>query len=367
MPASTAALRPARALLDALAWPHGLDRYVELIAPRYSSAEVRARVTAVRRQTPDTVTLTLAPNHRWGGFEAGQHVRLSVEVDGVRRTRCYSLANSSRTAGDTIELTARVHEQGVVSTYLRHRVRPGHVVTLSPAQGSFTLPAPRPAELVLVSGGSGITPLLSMLRTLCDEGHVGPVTLLHYSLDVRHALYRAELQALAQAHPNLRVVHAFTEREAGGDLHGLFCDDHLEAAAPRWRDAEVYACGPPMLLDAVHAALEIAGRAEHLHIEAFEPPTARAPLPAGAAPRGSTVFLRSGVQARNLGATLLEQAEAAGLAPDSGCRMGICHTCTSRKVAGTTRDVRTGEVDRTPDRDIQLCINVALDDVEVST
>ena len=98
MPTITAPRRPrlpGRPLLDLLAWPHGIDRYLELLDPRWTAREVRARVTSVRSQTPDTVTVTLRPNDAWTGFEAGQFIRLTLEVDGVRRTRCYSPANSA--------------------------------------------------------------------------------------------------------------------------------------------------------------------------------------------------------------------------------------------------------------------------------
>lgn len=366
MPTITAPRRPrlpGRPLLDLLAWPHGIDRYLELIDPRWTSREVRARVTSVRSQTPDTVTVTLRPNDAWTGFEAGQFVRLTVEVDGVRRTRCYSPANSAAGRDGLIELTARVHDHGTVSPRLRD-LRPGTVVTLSPAEGTFTLPAERPAELVLVSGGSGITPVLSMLRTLADEGHRGSVTLLHYSLDARHVLYRHELAALDRAHPGVCIVHAYTDQDRGADLHGCFEPGHLRAAAPRYAEAEIYVCGPNPLLDGVRDLLRAEGLSDRLHVEQFAPPLA-APVDDPDAVSGDLVFVRSARRAANTGATLLDQAEAAGLTPDSGCRMGICHTCTTRKVSGATRDLRTGEVHTAPDCDIQLCVNVPVGDVEL--
>ena len=117
-------------LLEALAAPHGVDRYLELIRPSWSLREARAEVIEVRRQTADSVTLTLRPNENWKGFSTGQFVRLTVEIDGVRHTRCYSPACSEH-APDRIEITVKAHPEGQVSGFLNRAARPGMVVGLS--------------------------------------------------------------------------------------------------------------------------------------------------------------------------------------------------------------------------------------------
>ena len=175
-------------LAGALTTPHGVDRYVELVRPSFSLSEARAEVVAVRRPTQRAVTLTLRPNANWQGFRAGQFVRLSIEIDGVRHTRTYSPASSAH-AGDLIELTAHAQPDGCVSPFLRASAKPGMVVGLSQADGDFVLPDERPRALLLISGGSGITPVMSMLRTLCDEGHDGPIAFLHYARDERDVAY----------------------------------------------------------------------------------------------------------------------------------------------------------------------------------
>jgi hypothetical protein len=92
-------------LLEALTAPHGLDRFLELVDPTWSVCEVRARITEVRRSAPGSVTLRLAPNRNWLGFRAGQHVAFTVDVDGVRRTRCYSPACSADCGDGELEFT----------------------------------------------------------------------------------------------------------------------------------------------------------------------------------------------------------------------------------------------------------------------
>src|SRR5664280_1745909 len=132
-------------LLEALAYPHGVDRYVELVRPLLLARDVRAEVTAVRYQTAKSVTLTLRPNENWRGFRAGQFVGVSVEVDGVRLRRPYSPAGSQQAPDGALELTVSTHPEGRVSRHLRDHARTGMIVGLTQAQGDFVLPEERPS------------------------------------------------------------------------------------------------------------------------------------------------------------------------------------------------------------------------------
>ena len=358
-------------VVDAVVAPHGVDRYVELALPTWSSTEVRARVVTVERTTPSTVTLTMRPNANWTGFRAGQHTQVSVEIDGVRHTRCYSLAGSEHRRDGLIELTVKAHPGGTVSRHLVDRAEPGMVLGLTPAQGDFVLPDVRPARLLLMSGGSGITPVMSMLRTLCDERHDGPITFVHYALTAGDHVYRAELDALAAEHPNVRLVRIYTDEPGTGDLDGFFSAAQLDAIEPSWRDADVYVCGPAPLMEGVREHYALAGRAERYHDEAFTLATVVAESTAGSgalAPRGQrgrVTFATSGTTVVDDGRPLLLQAEAAGLTPESGCRMGICHTCTRHLTCGTVRDVATGELIDAPGTEIRICVSAPVGDVAI--
>src|SRR5437588_6446232 len=182
-------------LVDLLVGPHGIDRYLELVRPTLTVCDARAEVIAVRRQTLRSVTLTLRPNAAWRGFRAGQFVRVGVEIDGVRRTRTYSPASSE--GSSELELTITAHPDGVVSRHLREHIRPGSVLHLGDAGGEFTLPRQTPERLILISGGSGVTPVMSMLRTLRDEGYDGEIDFIHFARTAGDWLYRAEVEALA--------------------------------------------------------------------------------------------------------------------------------------------------------------------------
>lgn len=336
-------------LVDLLTGPHGVDRYTELVAPTWTQGDARAKVIAVRRQTPRSVTLTLEPNRAFAGFRAGQHINLTVEINGRRRTRPYSPASAE--GAPYIELTIGRHDCGLVSTYLYDHARPGMVVGLDSVGGDFVLPAARPRRVLLVSGGSGITPVMSMLRTLRAEGFTGEVAFIHYARSAEEACYRDELAGT----PNCRVLHGYTRSTAGSDLDGRFGPDHL-AAAMSEPDA-VYVCGPPQL---VHAVRE---HCANVNSESFVPPTFTVPAKASG---GTVAFADSRVEVADDGRPLLEQAEAAGLTPESGCRMGICHSCTRRKTRGVVKNLITGTVSTPDEEDVQICVSVPVGDVDLA-
>lgn len=361
-PVSRRVARRGVSLLDAVAAPHGIDRFVELVAPTWSTTEVRGRVVDVDRRAEGSVVLTIEANRGWTGFRAGQHTQLSVEIDGVRQTRSYSMASAAG-PGRRFQLGIKAHPQGLVSRHLVANARPGLVVGLTPPAGDFHLPDVRPDRLLLISGGSGITPVLSMLRTLAAEGHDRPVTFVHYARSPRAMIAADEVRALAAAHPGVRLVTGFDDEPAAGDLVGLFTPEHLEAADPRWREAEAFVCGPPPLMDAVRAEYERAGVAHRFHQEAFTLPQLIAE--AGTV-CGTVRFADSDVTADNDGRPLLVQAEAAGLRPAAGCRMGVCHTCTRTLRRGTVRNAVTGVVTSDPDVEVQVCVNVPVGDVDIA-
>ncbi|MEB3032130.1 flavin reductase family protein [[Mycobacterium] nativiensis] len=293
--------------------------------------------------------MTLQPNAAFPGFRAGQHLGVTVDINGRRHTRCYSPANAE--GQRLIELTVGLHDGGLVSTYLHRYAHPGMVVGLTGGSGDFVLPAVRPRRILMISGGSGITPVMSMLRTLQAEHYDGEITFAHYARTRSEACYHDELTAM----PDVRVLHGFTRSAQAGDLRGHFGADHLQTAMS---DPDVvYVCGPPGLVAAVREQ-----RPDAIS-EAFVAPVSTSPAdPSG----GRVTFRGSNVSVVDDGRPLLEQAEAAGLAPASGCRMGICKTCTCRKTVGTVQNLITGAISDANDERIQICVSVPVGDVELS-
>ncbi|MCM6778904.1 ferredoxin reductase [Nocardia sp. CDC159] len=360
-------------LVQTLTTPHPLDRYLELVRPTLTVRDLRAEITEVRRSTPGSVTLTLRPNRQWTGHRAGQYVQVGVLINGVKHTRCYSPIDPQG-RDRRLRLTVRAHEGGLVSQYLYRAAEPGMVVDLTPAAGSFALPAPRPEKILLISGGSGITPVLSMLQTLAAENYPGKLVFLHYAKAPERVPHRAELDAIAQRHINFRIALVYPSLELAEQLDGApwvdaaplaggyFDYDQLERIAPWFAQAETFVCGPAALMSAVRTVFEAEELENRLHTEEFTLTTA--PVDP-AEVTGATTFSASGVRADNTGASLLEQAEDAGLTPEYGCRMGICFSCTAVKRSGCTRDLRSGELHNDPDQPIQLCVSAAVGDVDI--
>lgn len=347
----------------ALASPHPVDRYLELVHPMWAVEEVRARVVDVRREVDGpapVTTLTLQPTSTWRGFRAGQFVQVGVEIDGARRTRCFSISSAETSPADTFTITVRAHADGLVSRHLATAAEPGLVLHLSQADGVFTLPEDLPDRLLMISGGSGITPLMSMLRTLVEGGYDGRITFLHYARDPESTIFREELERLGgRENVDMVVVHT----RSGGER---FTPAALAALVPDHREIASYACGPAGLVEAVREAYacpeEARDDSDTLQVEYFKTSTVAAD-PSDA--EGTVSFSRSDRTGDNTGATLLEQAEALGLTPEYGCRMGICFSCTSRKTAGVVRNVVTGATSALPDEDIQICVNQPVGDCAV--
>ncbi len=334
----------------ALATPHGVDRYLELVNPMWAANEVRARIVDITREVdvpghPPVATLTLQPTSTWRGHRAGQHVQLGVEVDGARRTtRVFTVSSPDSKAGDRFTITMRANPDGVVSRYLVERAEVGTMVHLSQAQGEFVLPDHVPDHIVFITGGSGITPAMSMLRSLQRRTHRGRITFLHYAQSPDHQIFAAELEEVRRSGYGVDVHLLHPEL---GDP--ALSPAYLERLVPGYRDVPTWACGPAPLIDAVHKAYD---GSDALRVEYFKPPTV-----SNGTAEGDVAFTRSGATATNSGATLLEQAEAAGLTPQFGCRMGICFSCTATKKEGTVRNVLTGETSSLPDEDIRICVS----------
>ena len=352
---------PGSGLLDLMAGPPGIDGYLEQINPMLVTGECRAEVLAVNHGTTDSVTLTLRPNRVWQGIRAGQFVQVSVEIDGVRHTRCYSPA-SPEGPGRRLEITVKRHPEGLVSNFLADNAHPGMVIGLSQADGDFHLPDSRPDSILLIGAGSGITPLMGILRTLCAEKYTGQITLIQYAPDPDRTIYREELDRLTAESPTFSLTRSYTRAPGVGEFDGHFSPAHLPRTDPDFTAAETFACGPPALLEAVRASWGANGLEQRLHVESFVPPSL---LPVGEPGEGTIRFAGSDVEVPNSGASVLEQAEQAGVQPQSGCRMGICHSCTCRKVSGTVKNLLTEEVSSGPDESIQLCVSAPLSDLVI--
>jgi ferredoxin-NADP reductase len=325
------------------------DDYLTLVNPLWSTRELRGRVHTIQVETADAVTVVVTPARGWGGHRPGQYVRVGVDIDGVRHWRTYSLTSPISRGDGRIAFTVKAIPGGVVSNHLVHELRPGDLLRLEPPQGEFVLPDPLPRKVLFLTGGSGITPVMGMLRShrLPDVVHI-------HGAPTRDAVvFGAELRTLASPSYFLHERH--------DDDHGMFTLDQLSTVCPDWRDRDVWVCGPGPLMDAAEVHWKDAGLAGRLHLERFRP---RLLTEAGTG--GDVRFARSDNTVRADGTTpLLDAGEAAGVLMPSGCRMGICHGCVVPLLAGRVRDLRTGDVHGEEGDLVQTCISAAAGPVEL--
>ncbi len=344
-------------LTDALAWPLSTSHYLGLLA----RGGERARVEDLVDETRETRTLVLRPARGWAGHRPGQYAAVGVVIDGRRHVRTYSISSAPERFEDEarITITVKAVEDGLVSQQLVREVRRGDALWLGPAQGKFVLPEATPARALFLTGGSGITPVMSMLRSLVAAGALPDVVHVHHAPRPEDVIFAAELADVAKGHSSYGLELVYTRESRGARL----TSERLDALCPDWRTRETWACGPQALLDAMESHWRQAGLSSRLHVERFHAPlTASRPGEGG----GRVRFERSGCEVDADGSTpLLRAAEDAGLQPKHGCRMGICHTCTTTLRAGCVRDLRNGSIIDQPGARLQICVCAAAGNVEL--
>jgi ferredoxin-NADP reductase len=335
--------------------PESWERLIAPVLPAWSWTQPLARVVRLEDETPGVRSLWLRPNRRFRGFRPGQHVLLELEIDGVRQARCFSLSSSPRADG-LLRLTIRRQTEGRVST-AAHALRPGQVVRLSQAQGHFA-PSQTDRDLLLLSAGSGVTPMRSLLGAMADAGTTRRVVLLHCGPSEAGLVFAGELRELAARWPALRLhLHC-------SDSRGRLDAGQIEAYVADWAQRETLACGPDGFMKMIETMFAAAGRREQLLCESFGRRAAAIdPLAAAhavIAEQSEQVFTALA------GQSLLEAAEAAGLTPRFGCRRGICRTCQCRKRSGSVRNLLTGQLSGAGEELIQLCISTPQSAVELA-
>ena len=332
-------------IASALTYPLRIDDILSLINPVFSGKQLRATVSAVEKVGPRTATIRFHPGPGWRWHKAGQWVRIGVEIDGVRHWRSYSLSSAP---GHDPSIT--VTDIGQVSGELVRRVKAGDILYLGQPQGDFVLPE-HPRPLLMITGGSGITPVMSMIRTLLGRRADADIVLIALSRTPQEALFAEELGALEASGRGLRVVPWYTADRGRLDLG---TPEALDALCPDWRARAAYVCGPEALMADVERLWASDGAGAHLTLERFA--VARVEGPPGEG--GLVTFLRSDKEVDVDGGTsLLEAGEEAGVVLPSGCRMGICRTCLTRLDAGRVRDLTTGAVHGEPGDLIRTCVS----------
>lgn len=324
--------------------------YLDLFAPLRSGADLRARVLTVTRETTDAVTVRLQPGRSWRPHVPGQYIRIGIDVDGVRTWRAYSL--TSGRDEKTLTFTTKVIPGGLLSNHISTALRPGTLISLDQATGDFVLPDPAPPQVLFITAGSGITPVMGMLR----QHRLRDAVLVHSAPTPEAVIFGPELRERAA-----RGEFRFVEWHTG--THGLLSHAAVVEAVPDWARRPTWLCGPTALLNDFTSRWEAVGLGAQLHTERFRPSIQ------ATGEGGRVSFVRSGVTIdAPAGRPLLDVGEEAGVLMPSGCRMGICFGCSSRLQSGATIDLRNGELTLAHDGDdvhVQTCISAPAGDCRI--
>jgi ferredoxin-NADP reductase len=376
MTAPTVTVRSARS------W---IERHAIAVSPRLGSlipdegGTISGEIESIDPLTSSAASITIKVGRGWTPHQPGQYTTLQIEVDGVRHHRCYSI--TSVPDRRRVQLSVQAIDGGVVSAHLVAAARPGDSVRLAPAAGDFVMPDQASGPHLFISGGSGITPVMGMVRSITappvDQpiADVEPadVALVHFAADRSRLLFADELSRLAEADNGVNVSVHYT-RDTPDSTSRRLSADLLDRECLDWATRPAFVCGPPSM---VAAALELwaeRGCSDLLHVERFVPAGRSSWAPDGqgaetgdqvVATRHAVTFTTSDLTVPTDGhATLLAIAEDAGLSPASGCRMGICHTCVRPLASGRGQDQRDGRVIEAGEH-VQLCVTAPLTDLEV--
>lgn len=341
--------------------PEGLNYLIKQVNPLWSILDLQARVERVIDETHDTKTFVFRPNKLWRGIEAGQHIGVNVEIDGVTHTRRYSLSCAQATSADEarlVQVTVKRVEGGLVSNYLHNNIKAGDVLSLEQADGDFVLPTELPSQILVLTAGSGITPVFSQVATLLADGYKGDIQFIHYVRSLNDRIFGQSLEGLARQYSNFTVQWCYEAAE-GQKGPERFSPKQLAARVADYRDRQTLLCGPGGFMEAVREHWAKESLTEQLGFEYFGAPPVNA-----ADAIDAEVTLGGGKQIQlNAGQTLLDALLENGETPKYGCKRGVCHECKCRKQSGAVKNLLTGKVSGAGEEDIQLCISAPVTDI----
>lgn len=349
--------------------PLAFDDTLSLISPLLTVHRLHARVVSKQSETPGASTLVLQAGAAFGGLKPGQYVMIGVTIQGVKHRRAYS-PRSVEGRTDRFAITVQRQPDGLVSRHLNEHTQPGDIVEIAQAAGHFVLPGTLPAEVLLMAGGSGITPCMAMLQHLYRTAPHTQATLIYFARSRQDRIFAQALEDLAQRWPQLRYVPidsvANTPSSPNAPAQRTLDTALLSQSIAHWTQVPAYCCGPAPLMDAARQLWRDAGVVSQLHLEVFAPPKLSGDDHALhqvqlARQHHTHCFTAPGDQ------TLLVAGETAGLSLKHGCRQGICHECTCRLRSGSVLDLTSGQRIDGEGQPIRLCVSAPMSDLDLES
>lgn len=342
--------RKALQMAGAMTTPLLPDDYFALLDPRWSTREATGTIVRVKSETDEAATVVVKPNHPWPGHRPGQYLRIGAEIDGIRHWRAYSLTSDPQHPSGLVSVTIKHVDEGKMSPWFLENCTPGTQVFLGQVEGEFGLPDPLPAKMLMISAGSGITPIWSMLRELERRGDLDDVVHLHGTRTSEGFIFGSLLRELGDEHEGYRLHEQISSEDGRLDV------DKLHELVPDWKDRHTFLSGPREMIDTFVEHWESEGLADQLQTERFQPVIGTGDAEVGSG--GTVSFVVTDKEATcEQGISILVGGEEAGANLPYGCRMGICHTCIGVLREGQVRDLRSGEVHGEQGETVRTCVN----------
>ena len=321
----------------------------------------QAKCISKTEETSDSFSYEFLPiNAQLLPFSAGAHinVRIPAGTNGAIIQRTYTLSSSPKTL-PAFTLTVKRVNQGCVSNWLADHLEPGSTLEFTQAGGDFILPEQTPGRLLFIAAGSGITPMMSMLRFLSETANKSEIDCLYYARSPEDIIFHKQLDSLSTSMKGLRVNYCVEQASnAWLGLSGRIAPEHFQQLS-QLSKYEIYLCGPAPFMDAAGQTLKTLGAADYqIHKEIFA-----VDMSAHSLQTQAKVQFSGESQARlTTKKTLLDEAESRGLSLASGCRSGICKTCRCKKVSGETVNLLNGQRSTAANEYILPCVTQALSD-----
>lgn len=346
-----------------------------------SPRELRLACVGRRQETADVVTFAFRDvEGRPLKHLPGQALTLALPLPGETAWRTFTIASAPTRLGE-VELTIKAAPDSHATRWMHAALHPGIEIEARGPVGQFSIAHHYAPAFALVSGGSGITPMMSMLRWLADRGETVDVVFLHAARTPADVLFAGELAALDRQMPNLRIVTVVADVPPGQSwtgYRGVIDRRMMALMVPDLARREVFCCGPAGFMAAIGRIFDAeGGEADHFHTESFGAPmAAESPVVPAAVPEqvppghaGPTLTIDGRAIPVAAGTTVLAAARARGIVIPTGCREGMCGTCRVKKLHGDVEMTHKGGISAREERQgyILACCSRLKGDVEVMT
>lgn len=347
-------------LFNSNSYKNYLEPMLESWLPGKSLLFTKARVEQTTLEREDVISLTLSPDKKWKGFVPGQFIQITIEIKGVLYHRIFSISSSQSEFADNNQIRLSIQKQnlGKVTSYIFEDLKVGEYLGITEAMGVFTLQSAKQKNVVMIAGGVGITPILSMLKST-DNTDLS-LTLLYYAATDKPHLFQKELQEISSRKNNFEI-HIINS-----DEEGFFSINHIQKYCPDYRSNDLFLCGPEAMDRHVRKILsENDFDSSKIISESF---TAQKSFnPDSKEIKQVNIELENSKKVFTVSndKTILELLETNGQQPKFGCRMGICNQCSCKKVSGVVFNHHDNQVSGTGEEYIKICSTIPMGDIKI--